>query len=205
MVNINLVPREIKDKISQAKFSANVFGICLVVVFLVVVLGVLAAAANTMLLEPNLSTIKGEVSQNANELTAFASLEKKALFLNDRAKIAQEIEQKRPRWSQIVQNLINSVPANVQFSDLAVDSTKIPNFVVSGYAKDERDIIGFKDKLEASEFFKNVRFKSSTAEDKPVETPTAPTEATTAPVATEKRISFSLEFDLEKFFTEGTK
>lgn len=213
MLNINLVPREIKDKIAQARYSANVFSICLVAVFLVIVLGILAMAANTMVLEPGLATVKEDIGQNANELAAFTKLENKALFLNDRAKVSLEIEQKRPLWSQIVQNLINSVPQEVQFSSLTVDVSKSPNFVVSGYAKNERDIISFKDKLEASEFFKNVAFKSASAENTPVQTTplpaTAPTDGTQPITAapTEKRVSFSLEFDLEKYFltSAGTK
>ncbi len=227
MININLVPREIKDKIRQAKQSANVFSICLVAVFFLIVLGILALAADRMLLEPSLATVKEDIETNTAELTSFGTLEETALFLNDRAKIANGIEQKRPLWSQIIQNLVNCVPQQIQFESLAADITSKPNFVIQGYAKTERDIISFKDKLDASEFFNNLAFKSSTMEDKPaptvttpVVTPVAPTttaEGTTTPAPapaptpviaqpTEKRLKFTLEFDLEKYFlTEATK
>lgn len=246
MVNINLVPREIKDKIAQAKRSANVFSISLVVVILMIVLGILALAANNMLLKPNLEQVKNDIRKNSAELAVYQEMEKKALFLNERAKIASEIEQKRPVWSQIVQNLINCVPQQVQLSNVEVDITKNPNFVIDGYAKDERDIISFKDKLEISEFFKDTNFKTATAEDKPQTTTTVPAPAPVAPAPTtqttptttsttptteqpisqptaqpttvavatpvtvtapaEKRINFSLEFNLEKYFvTAGTK
>lgn len=224
MVNINLVPAEIKNKIAQAKASANVFSISLVIVFLFLVIGGLAQAANSMFLEPNLAAIKSDIGQSTTDLKAFATLENKAIFLNDRAKTALAIEQKRPLWSQIMQNLINTVPQEVQFASVAFDVSKTPNIVLNGYAKSERNVVSFKDKLEASEFFKNVAFKSSSAENKPAApapatsttptpTPTTTTpettpETTTTPPApatvvaqpTEKRVSFSLEFDLEKFF-----
>lgn len=205
MVNINLVPQEIKAKIAQAKKSANVFSICLVAVFLLVILGILSLAVNSMVLEPDLATVKDEIQKNTAALQSFATLEDKALFLNDRAKIAETIEQKRPLWSQIVQGLINSVPQEVQFASITADVTKSPNFVLEGFAKNERDIISFKDKLEASEFFKNVAFKSSSVENQPVSPsqggPTTPlVEGQPAPPPAEKRVSFSLEFDLEKYF-----
>lgn len=190
MVNINLVPQEIKAKIAQARKSANVFSICLVIVFLLVILGILSLAANAMVLEPNLTTVKDEIQKNTTALQSFASLENKALFLNERAKIASEIEQKRPLWSQIIQDLINSVPQEVQLASVTTDAAKTPNFVLEGYAKTERDIISFKDKLEKSDFFKNVAFKSSSAENQP---------------AAEKKVNFSLEFDLEKYFLNEVK
>lgn len=202
MVNINLVPEEIKDKIVQARYSANVFSICLVVVFLVIVLGVLAYAANSMVLEPGLAGVKEDIAQNTQELAAYTALENKALFLNDRAKVAIEIEQKRPLWSQIIQGLINSVPQEVQFASITADTLKSPNFVLEGFAKDERDIISFKDKLEASEFFKNVAFKSASTENKPI---VPLVEGQPAPPPTEKRVSFSLEFELEKYFLNEVK
>lgn len=214
MVNINLVPQEIKERITQAKNSANVFSICLVVVFLLIILGILSLAANSMVLEPELALIKAEIQKNTASLQSFSVLEDKALFLNDRAKIAQEIEQKRPLWSQIIQGLNSSVPQEVQFASFTVDILKSPNFVLSGYTVTERDVISFKDKLEQSEFFKNVKFKSSSVEDKPTSTapvattPPAEGQPTTTPTITpivEKRISFSLEFDLEKYFSTETE
>jgi len=192
-LNINLVPAEIKSKIAVAKKSANVFSICLVAVFLLAVLGGLSLAANSILLEPNLKLAKEETQKNINALKFFSDLEKKALFINDRAKMAATIEQKRPYWSQVLQNLINNVPQSVQFASLEVNITNSPNFVLEGLTKTERDIINFKDKLEKSDFFKNVAFKSSAVENKPA-TADQTAEATPA----EQRLRFSLEFDLEK-------
>lgn len=203
MVNINLVPENVKGKIAQAKFSANIFSICLVGVILLGVLGVLAKSANTMLLQPNLEAVKADITKNKSDLTAFADLENKALFLNDRAKVATEAEQKRPVWSEIIQDLINSVPQQIQFVSLTVDVNKSPNFILDGSADNEQDIISFKDKLENSDFFKNVAFKSSTTQTQSATTQTTTPTDQTAQVA-QKKMSFSLEFDLEKYFITTT-
>lgn len=220
-VNINLVPTEIKTKIAIAKQSANIFSICLVVVFLLAVLGGLSLAANAMLLTPNLQLAKDETQKNTIALKAFSDLGAKALFINDRAKMANAIEQKRPYWSQILQDLINDVPQSIQFGSLDVNMANSPNFVLEGFAKTERDIINFKDKLDKSIFFKNVAFKSSATELKPVVTPPAITPAPTtdtttpavtpavvaapAPIPTETRLRFSLDFDLEQTATNKEK
>ena len=184
MININLLPTEIKTKISQAKKSADVFSICLVVVFLVVVCGLLLNSLKYMLLQPELDNLKAQVTKATSELKSFDELEKQALFLNDRAALAQKIEAQRPLWSQIIKELNNSVPQTVQFSGLTADVSKSPNFVLTGQTDSEREIIKFKDKLSTSKLFKNVAFKSSAI------APAAD------PKETSNKIDFSLEFDL---------
>lgn len=186
MININLVPPKIKDKIKKAKKTANIFGIALVVVIFISVLSVLARAADYMVLKPALVDANKQLEKSQDELKTFLSLQNQAATINDRISIANTIEEKRARWSQITQDLINSVPQNIQFVSLQADAEKSPNFVLQGNANSEREIITFKNKLETSNFFKNIAFKSSSTSNLSTET--------------EKSITFSLEFDLSKLF-----
>jgi Tfp pilus assembly protein PilN len=183
MINLNLLPPEIKQKIVEAKKSANTVSWCLVCVLVLLFLGFVLYSVKTMLLAPNLENIKQNIADATQKMSSFSDLEKEALFLNERATIAEKIESSRANWSQIVQELANSVPTNVQFTNLSADVTKSPNFILQGKTLTERDIISFKDKLDESNFFKNVNFKSSTA---------------SAGSEESKNITFSLDFDLEK-------
>lgn len=182
MININLLPQDIKHKVNKSKHAANVFSICLIIV---IILGVGAFLLNVYkndLLQGQLESLKSEIAKNSKSLANYADLQKKAVFLNDRVKLASSIENIRPSWSQIVQDLINSVPSDVQFVSLIADLSKSPNFVLQGTTISERDAIKFKDKLESSNYFKDVAFKSSAA--------------STNKDATSE-LSFSLEFNLE--------
>lgn len=193
MININLLPPEIKLKLKQAQKSADVFSICLVIIVIFAVAGFLLKALDKMLLAPNLAATKSNIQKARSQLSSFGELEDQAVFLNERADLATKIEEKRAVWSQITQELINSVPQEVQFTNLNVNQDKTPNFVLQGKTDSERDIIKFKEKLDNSTFFKNVAFKSSS------------TEQSTDPNQTQNtKIRFTLEFDLEKYATAAT-
>ena len=187
MVNINLLPPEIKLKIKRGKKSANIFAICLVAIVLVAVGGVILSSLKSAILQPRLDSTKSQIDKANADLGNFDKLETQALFINDRAKIAKTIEEKRAVWSQILQDLINSVPQDVQFLSLSVDLDKSPNFVLQGNTTSEREVILFKDKLENSKFFKDVSFKSSSK-----------TEGTTEG----NLLSFTLEFNIEQYSAE---
>ena len=183
MININLLPPESKLKIKQAKQSANVFSICLVVIIVFAVSSFIISEVNKSLLNPELDTLKSQITGENSKTDTYTALEQKALFINERSQLATQINNQKPYWSQIIQELINSVPINVQFVSLTADISKAPNFVLQGNTVSERDAIKFKEKLEASKFFKDVAFKSST----------------NVPGATgaDQKLNFSLEFNLE--------
>lgn len=193
MVNINLLPPEIKGKIKKAKQSANVFSICLVAVIAFVVITFLLGAYKDNLLRTRLDDQKAQLQSANQELDNFNQLQNEALFLTDRGKLATQIESTRPNWSQILESMINSVPTSVQFTSLTADITKSPNFVLQGSTTSDREAIKFKDKLASSSFFKDVAFKSSTVGNQNENGTT--------------NINFTLEFNLAQYSTktEGTK
>lgn len=194
MINLNLVPVEIKDKIKEAKKTASIFGIALVIVIFLSVASALVRAANFMVLKPALTGVNDQVTKSQNELKTFLNLQNQAATINDRIGVAAKIEEKRARWSQITQDLINSVPQNIQFISLQANADKSPNFVLQGNTNSEREVIAFKNKLEKSTFFKNVAFKSSSSSNTGSSSPSSSTTATT------KIITFALEFDLSQLF-----
>lgn len=185
MLNINLLPPEIKQKVKKSKQAANVFSICLVIIIVFIVLAFLLNSYKTTVLQAELDTSKSDLIRANRSLGNFDELQNKAIFLNDRAQLATNIENSRSPWSSILQELISSVPSNVQFVSFSGNSATTPNIVLQGSTVSERDAIKFKDKLESSTYFKDVAFKSSTA---------ATGENATG-------LSFSLEFNLEKSST----
>ena len=187
MVNINLLPPEIKLKIKKGKQSANIFAVCLVAIVLIFVLGIVLSSLKSAILQPELDSTKSQIEKANSDLGNFDKLEAQALLINDRAKIAKTVEEKRAVWSQALQDLINSVPQDVQFVSLAIDLDKSPNFVLQGNTTSEREVILFKDKLENSKFFKDVSFKSSSKTEGSTDT---------------NLLSFTLEFNIEQYSAE---
>lgn len=182
MININLLPPEIKLKEKKAKQSASVFGFCLIIVIL---LGVVTSLLNTYkqnLLQPQLDSYNADITKANSGLTNFNELQNKALLINDRDKLSSTIQNSQSPWSQILMNLSNTVPTDVQIISLSADLTKSPNFSLQATTTNENGTIKFKDKLSNSTSFKDVVFKSSTV--------------TSNTSGTQNIVNFTLEFNL---------
>jgi Tfp pilus assembly protein PilN len=188
MININLLPPELKLKRIEAKRNASLIGICLVIVLVVAVIAVIGRSLEATV-KDRLSAAKSEVEKNTGQLEESKDLENLALLINDRAKTTDTINKTRVIWSQVIQELANSAPADVQFDNLTANSEKSPNFILQGNTTTEREIIKFKEKLENSPVFKNVNFKNSSLQN----------DSTTQT----QKLKFTLEFDLEKINLTG--
>ena len=189
MININLVPTEIKEKIKNSRKTADTFSLAFVIVIIFVVTAVLVQAANMTLFGPSLQGLKDQLSQSSVNISSLKQTQQYALIINNRAKLAAQVEEKRPDWQTIIQSLIGSVPQNIQFESLKTDTTQTPNFTITATTDSEENIVSFKQKLEDSPYFKNVTFKTSSAQVK------------TTDKTSQVRFAFSLEFDLENLTT----
>lgn len=161
MISINLVPAEIKEKIVQARKTANAFSIALVIVIFMIVVCALVKAADLMVLQPSLQLTKDQVTSANASLKKFTKYQNAALVINDRADLINKIDQKRPRWAEIVPVIASFTPTDMQFDSLAIDAAKSPNFSIQGTAKTQNSVIAFKDSLTKSNYFKNVLLKNS--------------------------------------------
>lgn len=186
MININLLPPEIKNKIRIKKQAANVFSICLVIVIIIVVLSVLFKSFSETIFKSRLDGLQSEITKANSDLVNYKDLEKQTAFLNNRNELSTQIEKESPYWSVVLPDLINSVPSNVQLTSLIVDLGKTPNFVLQAVTANEREAIKFKEKLENSKYFKDVAFKSASV-----------TTGTQADPAAPEQLNFNLEFNLE--------
>lgn len=181
MININLLPPQLKLQRIEGKRNASLIGICIVITFAVIVIAIISRSLEATIKE-RLNTAKTDIEKSTGQIEESKDLENLALLINDRAKTTDKINETRAIWSQVVQELSNSAPVDVQFTNIAADTGKTPNFILQGNTTTEREIIKFKEKLENSPMFKNVTFKNSSLK----------TEQDV------QKLSFTLEFDLER-------
>lgn len=190
MVNINLLPPELKLIRINAKRNASLVSVSLVIVLVFAVVGIIFRSfASTI--KTNLDAAKTEVEKNNINLDDYKDLQTLALSINDRSKTADEINKNRVFWSQVLQELAYSAPNDVQFENISANTEKTPNFILQGNTTTEREIIKFKEKLENSPFFKNVSFKSSSLNKDQNQTEN-------------NKLSFTLEFDIEQKGLKGS-
>lgn len=180
MININLLPPQLKLRRIEAKRNASLIGICIVITFAVIILAIIGRSTETTVKE-RLNAAKLDIEKSTNQIDESKDLENLALLINDRAGTTDKINQTRVIWSQVIQELANSVPTDVQFTNLVADTGKTPNFVLQGITTTEREIIKFKEKLENSSMFKNVTFKNSSLKNE----------------QNVQKLTFTLEFNIE--------
>lgn len=182
MININLLPPQSKATIKQAKKSASVFGVCLVVlIFFVVVEGILMWTNKNMLI-PDWQAANKKILNESAKAENYKEVEKQAIFITNRSTIAKQLEPKRALWSYILTNLISTMPNDVQIESLTTNLERSPNCAIQGNTVSEAEIVKFKDKLEESPYFKDVFFRTSSTD----------TQGTT-----DKKVKFTIDFNIE--------
>jgi len=157
---INLLPKELKEEKRQRQFIAQLFSFCLSLLF-IFILWIVGIEAANQILAINLKTSESQIQQEGKELERMKTLEEKAKLLNETLKVVDDLTKQQVAWSQIIKDFSASVPASVQINNLSLNSKKSPNFSLSGKAASFRDILEFKEKLEASPNFKDIIFTSS--------------------------------------------
>jgi len=101
MININLLPPELKLKKIQAKRNASLMSVCLVIIIITVVLGIIARSAKATI-ETHLGSTQSDINQNNNTQEGNKNLEDMALLINDRAQETTQFGQKFYRNYQMI-------------------------------------------------------------------------------------------------------
>lgn len=183
MISINLLSPELKLARIEAKRNASMISVCIVLILVVIIITIIGQSLKSTV-TGYLASATTDVKKNADQLDELKELQELAYLINDRAKITDQINEKRVIWSQVIQELANSAPTGLEFTSINANAEKSPGFVLQGSTTTEREVIKFKEKLENSQLFRNVNFKSSSLQK--------------AEEGKPERLDFTLEFDLEK-------
>jgi len=185
MLNINLIPPTIKLKIKQIKQTVHALRVSALLVFLFILASIASTIISSNYYTQKLQNNTSEVAQEKASLTEFDLYKNQALEINERVKIASQIDAKRVKWSEVLQNLNNLTPQSVIFNEIKTMTDKSPNITLFAQSDAEINIVLLQDKLKKSPFFKNVGLKNSAGQA--------------------ESIPFSLEFDLQNQSIVKTK
>jgi type IV pilus assembly protein PilN len=161
MANINLLPwrEERRQELKQA---------------FLIVLGIVAALAAALVFIGDSLVSSGidaqtqrnnYLKQNIEELTLqvqeIDELEKKKQELEDRMKVIQELQGNRPIIVRIFDDMVNTLPDGVYFSELERIDNKI---TVKGIAESNNRISSLMRRLDGSDWFASSNLKEVAAE-----------------------------------------
>ncbi len=158
-MSVNILPPQIKqEKETGKKIRRSIFYVFLLTILLLVIGGGLYLYNLELGLKiQNLNSRQDQLAKDAKQYeqvaTQIATINKKLTKIDD-------INKNRIIWSLILSNMARSTPTQVKLSTLSLDkSTK--KVTMTGEAESRMEIARFKEKLESSDYFKNVIFSSS--------------------------------------------
>jgi Tfp pilus assembly protein PilN len=155
MYSLNLLPPEIKQEINYSKKNAKLvkyLGISLSAFLIILALFVvLAMAVNNekTMAETQKASAQEIIEQNKE-------IEINANDLSERLKLIKKLKNGRTDWNAIFRSLADNTPTGVQLDSISFTLKEKTRAKITGFARSDRDIVLFKDLVNASEYFDYV-------------------------------------------------
>ena len=160
MTGINLLPKQLKEEKEKAQLNFKVGVVCFSLL-LIFILGIIGLEAANQILALSLKASQTQMQFEEKEIAKLSSIEQKANQLNEILGLLDNLEKNQLLWTKILKEMASCTPSALQISSLTINTKTAPNFNIQGVAASRREIAKFKEKLEASSYFKNVSFVSS--------------------------------------------
>ncbi len=159
---LNLLPPEIKQ---QYRFKSRLYSLTLFYIVLVAALGLGAAVLTTynMLQQSAVSEKQSKISSLQAQRKTKSTLLTKAAFIEDRYKVASQLQDKR-QWTDIINRLASATPTGVQLLNVkfTVGKTNDLTVTLKGSTTDRRSIVLFRDKLEEDSHYEKTSIEAIT-------------------------------------------
>lgn len=161
-MTINLLPPKLKQEKEFKKISKTVV-LFLSFLFLILIGFTASIYFADQQVKGKSRNDNDKISEEEASLLKLKPIETKVNIINSKLDKISQIDSKRAYWSVLIKDLAGDTPQKVQIKTLSAD--KNTNRIdITGSAQTRRDIAAFKEKLEASNYFKNVTFYTSSLE-----------------------------------------
>ena len=154
MPQINLLPEKEKEKITSKRSSVYLSSLIMPIIVFIMVVAVLLFIL-IQYLNLNSKQFDSQISETQIQKGKLIEIKKQVDEFNTILGLVKQLSQYKIDWTNILSNLASQTPQKMQITKFYVDP-KSPNKIkISGFADSYREIMLFKEKLEASEQFKN--------------------------------------------------
>lgn len=158
-MTINLLPPNIK-KVKEYQKILSFISYFFACIFLILIFFTVIVYIADMSIITDINKNSKEITSQEATLKSLEDISEKVIVINSKLDKISQVDTNRVIWSNVLKDLANDTPKNLQIASLSLDkeSSKIQ---LTGSAATRRDIASFKEKLEASKYFKNVTFSTS--------------------------------------------
>jgi len=156
---INLIPPKLKQQRALSLVSNQViFGFSVILIMLGIMSGAIFTYNSS--LAKDIRKTDASLTEQNKRLKSFKDTESLIKTANQKLDLINETSGERTLWSNIIVEISNFTPKEVQIKAMDLNQDTI-TAAVAGVATTRKDIAIFKEKLEKGGF-KNVTFTSST-------------------------------------------
>ncbi len=158
-MQINLLPPTEKEKIISKRTGSYINSLVTPIIILIIII-----AGSLFLLTQYLNSINRSLESKAQDQNSqkeqYAQTEKQINEFNKISGLINQLSKYKVDWPTIFADLADQTPQTLQISKFYIDTKNDNKLKISGYADSYRTVMLFKEKLEASEQFKNPSFSS---------------------------------------------
>ena len=167
MINVNLLPEEIKSEINQSKKNRIVLAILYktlgIIFFTAIIFAFFYSYFNI-----ELNNAKESYGFKEKSLKEYGSLQESAQKIAEKINTIKKIEASSNDWSGTIDEINNIVPAGIYLNSIKLDSSAKTRGQITGRATSKNEVATFRDNLEKSQKFQYVDIESSTTQIDPL-------------------------------------
>lgn len=149
----------------KALLNVKIYSVC-TIILVAIILGLACLEGANQILNINIKSNQSEISAKNQEIAQYREIQEKADKLNQASDALATLQKDQVLWSQVIKEVALSTPPKIQISNVITSGKDTPNVKLAGNATSMDEIINFTNKLEASDYFKDVVFVSSDTDEK---------------------------------------
>lgn len=161
MINVNLLPPEIKDEIAQSKKNRKVVLVLWKLLFIIIFYLVLIGGFYYWF-SLNLKNTSEELTNKEKDIEKYGTLEQEAKNIADRLNTIKQIQADTFVWSGTIDEIMKVVPSGVSLKSIKIDSVSKNRNQITGDANSKTEVASLRDSLEKSDKFQYVDIEAST-------------------------------------------
>lgn len=160
MSNINLLPKNIKDDISQAKKNKVTFSYFMKSIFLLIII-ILIAGGTFFYFTLQSSSINETIKTESKRIDEYSNLENGARLIAERLSTISKIEKNLNYWSDTLEEIQVVMPSGAFLSSMNISSDDKNRGKIAGFADSKDTVATLRNTMESSSKFEYVDIDSS--------------------------------------------
>jgi hypothetical protein len=152
MLEINILPQELKSELRLSKLYNTIKKMVLLVVLMTLFISILIIFGRILL------KVQTNIFSNSSSISgADAITDKKIYDIEKEVEYAKKIQSENVNWPRTIENFVNNVNSDISITQFKIDKDS-SQMSISGIAKTREGLLSFKKNLETNLNYSNLEF-----------------------------------------------